>query len=191
MNTTSSMEKVAEVLCAASFRRITTPLNLAGIQFDIPAAFVGTGTSSDLILLVDTAFDTDTRIQQKVEGVARALDAVGSKRPLTTILSGPRPPNVVLEAMSRVCRVLSVGVSNEETQDADVLNWLAVLLPLDIPDPSEATTDTMTELAGSGAADQITQTLIEASIGGAKEVERRLNLLISEPLDVPRLGDNF
>jgi len=185
---TTPIEKVAEILSAANFRRITTPLNLAGIQFDIPAAFVGTDTSSDLILLVDTAFDTEKRIQQKVEGIARALDSIGSMRPLTTVITGPRPLRLAIDAMSRVCRVLPLGVSNDVTQDADIRNWLAVLLPLKLPEPSDVAEGTAAEFASAGTADPVTMALIEASSQGREEVERCLSMLISKPLDDIAVG---
>lgn len=181
MTATTPVEKVAEVLSAANFRRVMTPLNLAGIQFDIPAAFVGTCTSSDLILLVDTVFDNEKRIQQKVEGVARALDSIRSMRSLTTVVVGPRPHSLVIDAMSRVCRVLPLGVSNDANQDDNILNWLAVLLPLKLPEPSDVADDAVAEF--SSAANPVTMALIEASSQGSEEVESRLSKLISEPLD--------
>lgn len=183
MTATTPVEKVAEVLGAANFRRVATPLRLAGIEFDIPAAFVGTGTSSDLVLLVDTAFDSEIRIQQKVEGVARALDSMRSMRSLTTVVTGPRPRGLIIDALSRVSRVLPLGVSNDGHQDANVLNWLAILLPLKLPEPGEVTEDAVTEFANARAADPILMALIEASSQGSQEVERRMSTLISEPLD--------
>jgi hypothetical protein len=186
---TTPVEKVAEILSAANFRRIDMPLSLAGIQFDISAAFVGTGTSSDLILLVDTVFETEKRIQQKVEGIARALDSLGSMRPLTTVVTGPRPLSSVIDAMSRVCRVLPLGVSNDANQDADILNWLAVLLPLKLPDPSDVAKDAVVEFANG--ANPVTMALIEASSQGREEVERRLSILISEPLEDIAIGNEI
>jgi len=182
MTAITPVEEVAEVLVAANFRRVEMPLRLAGIDFDIPAAFVGTGKSSDLILLVDTAFDTEKRIQQKVEGVARALDSIQSMRPLTTVVAGPRPRSLVIDAMSRVSRVLPLGVSNDGHQETDVRNWLAVLLPLELPEPSDVAENAMAEFASAGAADPITMALIEASSQGSDGVERCLGILISEPL---------
>jgi hypothetical protein len=187
---TTPVEKVAEVLSAANFRRVMTPLSLAGIQFDIPAAFVGTGTSSDLILLVDTAFDTEKRIQQKVEGIARALDSIGSMRSLTTVVTGPRPLRLVMDAMSRVCRVLPLGVSNDANQAADILNWLAVLLPLNLPEPSDVAADAMTVFTNM-TDNPVTMTLIEASSLGRAEVERCLSILISKPLDDISIGNEL
>lgn len=183
MTAITPVEKVAEVLSAANFRRIETPLNIAGIMFDIPAAFVGTDTSSDLILLVDTIFDTEIRIQQKVEGIARALDSMGSMRSLTTVVTGPRPLKIVIDAMARVSRVLPLGMPSNVHQDSDILNWLAVLLPLNLPDSSDMMEDAVAKFSSTGIADPVIMALIEASSQGSEEVERCLSILISKPLD--------
>jgi hypothetical protein len=183
MNATTPVEKIAEVLVAANFRRISTPLSLAGITFDIPAAFVGTGMSADLILLVDTAFDTQQRIQQKIEGVARALDMLESKRPLTTVLAGPRPGSAVIDAISRFCRVLPVDVPGSSDQASDIRNWLAVLLPLCVPVPSDLKESSVTGLASVESPELSILALIDASREGAHAVERELSILISKPMD--------
>ncbi|WP_395004512.1 hypothetical protein [Undibacterium sp.] len=183
MNAKTPIDKISEVLVSASFRRITTPLEIAGIKFDIQAAFVGTGMSSDLILLVDTAFESQQRIQQKIEGVARALDLLGSKRPLTTVLAGPRPSSVVIDAMSRVCRVLPVDVPGSDDQDSNILNWLAVLLPLEVPVPSDVKESSVMSLQNQDTPDAAISSLIEATRKGANGVEQQLSILISKPLD--------
>jgi len=53
----------------------------------------------DLIVVVDTAFETEERAKSRIESIARALDVVASKRPLTAILAGPRPRTSVLDAI--------------------------------------------------------------------------------------------
>lgn len=177
------IEKVAAMLAAAQFKRIETPFNLAGIQFDIPAAFIGTGTSSDLILLVDTATQNTKRIQHQVEGVARALDSLQSMRSLTTVVTGPRPSSAFVDSVSRVSRVLPMGVSVDSQQDADIRNWLAVLLPLELPEPEDVGDDAILEFEKSENADDVKMSLILASALGSYEVEKQLKKLISEPLD--------
>lgn len=183
MNAITPVEQAAEVLGAADYRRLSAPLKLAGIEFDFSGVFVGTGKSSDLILIADTAFENERRIQQKVEGVARALDVVGSQRPLTVVLTGPRPSGEVIAAMSRFCRVLPVGSSDSTHQVDDLHNWLAVLLPLNLPQLGDSSVNVMTELADESAADPISRALVDASQLGTDEVERCLSALVSRPLD--------
>jgi hypothetical protein len=98
MNAPTPVDRVAEFLVAAGFRRLGTPLEIAGLKFDFPIAFVGSPPSPDLILIADTAFDNEQRILKKVESLARALDVVESKRPLTVVVAGPRPHSATLEA---------------------------------------------------------------------------------------------
>ena len=109
MTASTPVERVAEILAGAGYRRVATPLEIAGLKFELPAVFVGSSPSPDLILVADTAFDDERRILRKTEGIARAMDVMRSKRPLTAVLVGPRPSAATIDSMSRVCRVLPIG----------------------------------------------------------------------------------
>jgi len=190
MTAPTPVDRVAEVLAGAGYRRVATPLEIAGLQFDIPAAFVGTSPSPDLILVADTAFDQDHRILKKIEGIARAMDVVRSKRPLTAVLAGPRPTSTVLDSMSQVCRVLPIGTILDEDADAVLRNWLAVLMPLNLPEPSASIADPLTEIASQvGGLDPEVASLVDLAPQGADAVQSRLHAIISEPLDKEDLGD--
>lgn len=190
MTAPTPVDRVAEVLAGAGYRRVATPLEIAGLQFDIPAAFVGASPSPDLILVADTAFDQDHRILKKIEGIARAMDVVRSKRPLTAVLAGPRPTSTVLDSMSRVCRVLPIGTILDEDADAVLRNWLAVLMPLNLPEPSASIADPLTEIASQvGGLDPEVASLVDLAPQGADAVQSRLHAIISEPLDKEDLGD--
>ena len=65
MTAPTPVDRVAEVLTGAGYRRVSTPLDIAGLQFDLPAAFVGTSPSPDLIVVADTAFDQEQRILKR------------------------------------------------------------------------------------------------------------------------------
>lgn len=91
MNAPTPVDRVAHFLASAGFRRLPVPLEVAGLKFDFPVAFVGSAPSPDLIVIADTAFDNEQRILKRIEGLARALDVVQSKRPLTIVVAGPRP----------------------------------------------------------------------------------------------------
>jgi hypothetical protein len=131
--TATPVETVVAILVAAQFRRLETPIVVAGVKFEFDAVLVGTGTMPDLVLVADTATEKEERIRTKIEGLARALDVVRSKRPLTAILAGPRPSTQMLDAVSKVCRVLPVGTSADEDDDAALTNWLSVLMLLTLP----------------------------------------------------------
>lgn len=138
----------------------------------------------DLVVVVDTTLEKDDRIKTKIEGVARALDVVRSKRPLTVILAGPRPRTTMLDAISKVCRVLPVGTLVGEDDDATLKNWLAVLMPLNLPQTSDAIADPMGELLQNvDASDAVTSELLTAAQRGADDVREVFHSLVLQPLD--------
>lgn len=155
------------------------------MNFDIAAAFVGAHPSPDLILVADTALETDQRILRKVEGVARALDVARSRRPLTAILVGPRPTGPVLDAMTKVCRVLPVGSVVEGNPDETLRNWLAILLPLSLPEPNQSITDPLAVIAArSGDLRKDVSGLIVLAPNGADAIQSRLHELLEQELQL-------
>jgi hypothetical protein len=176
------VERVAEVLAEAEYKRLPEPLNICGLEFDVPAAFIGTTNSTDLILVTDTAFQEGGQIQRTVEGIARALDVTQSRRPITVVIAGPRPPTSVLSAISKVCRVLPIG---DGSGSQEVLHdWLAVLLPLTLPEPNAGIADPLGELAGRLQSFPPEIVDLAALAGRSREAVRsQLERLISEPLE--------
>lgn len=180
--TPTPVDRVSEMLKGAGFRLLPSPLKIAGLEFDLPAVLVGAPPSPDLVLVAETAFDQNLRIQKKIEGIARAMDVMRSRRPLTTVLVGPRPSTAVLEAMSRVCRVLPVGLILEKDADESLRNWLAVLLPLRLPQPGNLLADPLSAIGGEIAGlDAEVASLVSQAEHGAHAVEARLHELIREP----------
>jgi hypothetical protein len=190
MTASTPVERVAEMLAGAGYRRVATPLNIAGLKFDLPTAFVGISPSPDLILVADTAFEDEHRILKKIESIARAMDVVRSKRPLTAVLAGPRPSSATLDSMSRVCRVLTIGVTLGEDPDATLRNWLAVLMPLNLPEPSSSIADPLTEIAGQleGLQPGVAG-LVDLAPQGADVVQARLHEIITEAFPEENPGD--
>lgn len=183
MTATTPVGKIIELLTSAGFKELVTPLEIAGIKFEFPAALLGTGPSPDLIVVCDTAFEPEERVRNKIQSIARALDVMKSKRPLTAILAGPRPRTATLDAMSKVCRVLPIGVAVDGDEEATLRNWLAVLMPLQLPQTADATGDPMVELLKQiGTPDPHTQKLLEATSQGSEQVRTVLCNLVEEPL---------
>jgi hypothetical protein len=177
LNETTPVERVAKALEAAKFRRLPLPLQIAGLSFDAPAAFVGAAPSPDLVVVGDSTVQSARDLQRTVESVSRALDVVRSRRPLTLVVVGPRPESKSITALSRYARVLPVG----ESADAVSLgNWLAVLLPLTLPEPVEARgLDSLEQLRAG--ADPLTRELIDLARSGAPAVGDRFAELVEEP----------
>lgn len=179
MTAITPVERVCDALVKAAYVRLDRPLTIATLTIDLPAAFVGAGTSPDLIVVGDLAEDSSERLQQKVETVARALDAMRSVRPLTVIVAGPRPSPASLLGMARVARVLPVGMADE----AQLKNWLAVLLPLDLPEPREGVVDIDKALGVDDVPDEAS-ILRAAALNGEADVLQAFVALISRPFEV-------
>lgn len=137
--------------------------------------------------VIDTLVESETRVRQKIEGLARALDLVSSRRPLTAILVGPLPNTTTIEAIARVCRVLQVGTPTGSTADQSLRDALAVLLPLELPDVSGAIADplgeakrrTQIESASHGST---VKALYDAAPMGAGAVREALRKEIEDAL---------
>lgn len=170
------VERVAEILVSAGYRRIEPPLRIAGLDFDVAGAFVGVEHSADLVVVGDMAADGDRKVLQQIEGIARALDVMRSRRPLTTVIVGPRPVGKTLDALAQVGRILPV---EEAVDPADLRDRLAVLLPLEIPETLSGSRDLG---AGEGLAlpdDPLAAELVEASELGEAPVRDRFHAALS------------
>jgi hypothetical protein len=160
-------------------------MSVASVPFDFTAMLVGADRAIDLIIVIDTLEEQEPRIRQKVEALSRALDLVASRRPLTVILAGPPPRNIIIEALGRVCRVLSVGTPVGDGADQFLSDVLAVLLPLNLPQMSEAVADPLGELRKHllPGEDGI-ESLLAAAPMGSEAVKQALRVLIQEPLHI-------
>lgn len=193
MTTAIPVEEIVRLLInSADYRKLEMPITVASIQFQFSAALVGTDRIPDLVIVADTNEELEQRIRQKILALARALDVVGSRRPLTVILVGPRPSTAMLNAVSRVSRVLPVGTDFGTDTDQTLCDWLSVLLPLQIPPPAETIDDPLSQLrqcpavSGGGA---VAEDLISAASLGAEHVRDRFCKLIAEALDDANRGD--
>ena len=183
MTATTPVERISDIFEAAGYRRLSGPLKMAGLGFDFPAVFVGADRSPDLILVADTAYEAAARIQRKVEGVGRALDVLRSKRPVTVVLAGPRPEAEVIDAMTKVGRVLPVGTQVDQDPAIALRNWLAVLLPLTLPQPSQDVVDPLASVqAVSSDIDAQIRGLIDVAAQGADEVQTNLHDILKKTL---------
>jgi hypothetical protein len=186
------VERVVEILKGAGYRQLDLPLVVASIPFDFAAALVGTGKAPDLIVVIDTMQDADSRTRQKIDSLGRAMDVAGSRRPLTAVLAGPRPADPTLAAIGRVCRVLPVGTPTASDAERLLHEWLAVLLPLNLPDTGEVGATVASELAlhlPNTLEAKVQESLLEASPRGEQAVRAALRDLITEALVATRQDD--
>lgn len=169
-------ERVADVLVNSGYRRISPPLQVAGLTFDVAAAFVGVGHSADLVVICDMAADGERKVLQQVEGIARALDVMRSHRPLTIVIVGPRPVGKTLEALAQVGRILPV---EEAVDPADLRDRLAILLPLELPATLTADRDLGAGEALSLPDDPLAADLLEVSKLGEEAVKTRFHAALN------------
>lgn len=176
MTAATPSERVADILVNSGYRRIGAPLQVAGLTFDVAAAFVGVGRSADLVVIGDMAADGERKVLQQVEGIARALDVVRSHRPLTIVIVGPRPVGKTLEALAHVGRILPV---EEAFDSSDLRDRLAILLPLELPATLMADRDLGAGEALSLPDDPLAADLLEVSKLGEEAVKIRFHTALN------------
>lgn len=168
-------DRVAALLVANGYRTIASPLQIAGLAFDVAGAFVGADHSADLVVIGDMAVEGERKVVQQVEGIARALDVMRSHRPLTTVIVGPRPVGKTLEALAQVGRVLPVGEADEP---ADLRDQLAVLLPLVIPETLLAERDIGEGKTLTLNGNPLAEAIVDASKFGDDAVRDRFHVAL-------------
>lgn len=178
MTTTTPVERVANVLEEAGFKRMPMPFEIGGIEIDAAAAFVGKPPLPDLIVVGDTLAQTPRRLHQTIEGVGRALDMMGSRRPLTLVVVGPRPESSALTSLSRHARVLAVG---EAADESTLSNWLAVLLPLKLPKTENDRAQAANDKLLAGTPEPLVREFVELASHGQERVAARLAAAVDEP----------
>jgi hypothetical protein len=182
---TTPVEKVVAALTRAGYRTLNKPFSVATVPFEFAAVLVGPERTHDLIVVVDTVEEAEPRIKQKVEALSRALDVARSRRPLTVILAGPQPATATIEALARVSRVLPIGTPLGPTADRALDDWLAVLLPLHLPQTTDTVADAKGELYRRLKADRektFSDVLLAAASEGADAVESAFRNLLTDSL---------
>jgi len=184
------VEQVVSILMNSGYRRLNAPFRLAGLHFEVAAVLIGTDRSSDLVIVEDTVASTSREIQIRIETIARAMDALDSRRPITVILIGPRPSSTELVAMSRVSRVLPVGPTSISDQTEVLQNWLAVLLPLQLPPTGSGLADPLSELSNQiNSGDAVISALLDSALHGTFAVQKTLHRIIERNLAIPENGE--
>jgi len=139
MTPRGNVDRVSGLLTEAGYHALAQPIIIGGIPFE-SAAILAKDKWLELITVVDTVLDSDAEaLRAKIEGLARALDLVESRRALTVILVGPRPSQTLDSELKQVARVLSVPASTPEDSESALRDALAVLLPLDLSTASNQT----------------------------------------------------
>lgn len=187
MTQNQPVTRIVDILTNARYRHLKAPVTIASVPFEFAALLVGSDRANDLIVVIDTLIDGEVRIRQKVEGLSRALDLVASRRSLTVVLVGPPPRPSIIEGLARVSRVLTVGTPTGEEADRFLTDTLAVLLPLALPDASEAVVDPIKEVRRQLTADidkDALAPLFAAAPSGTDAVKDALRAILEAPLNL-------
>lgn len=183
----SPVDRIVSILEASrAFRRVESPIKIGNVPFDFAAVLLGTGKNPDLVVVIDTINEDVQRTRQKIGGLGRAMDVVGSRRPVTAILAGPRPDEATLESIGRVCRVLPVGTPTGTSGDLLLQEWLSVLLPLELPSQTGLAADPIGEVRRQmpeGIDPALADATLEAAPRGASAVQAELKRRLMEPLN--------
>lgn len=180
MTLSPPVSQIVDILAVAGFRLLPSPFKVGSTPFEFAAMLVGTGKSPDLVVIVDTITEKEDRVRQKIGGLGRALDAVQSRRPVTAIITGPIPGEDVLASISRVCRVLPVGTPISPSDDKLLKDWLAILLPLEVPDTSNVLADPLADLRTQ--TDDLGELIAGVAPRGAAAVQEAFQKRLEAPL---------
>ncbi len=179
MTDSTPVGRVTTALENGGYQRLATGLRIGELKFQFPAVFVKAKNSAELILVADIASESEKQLVRKVDGVARALDIASSTRSLTLVITGPRPSAATLDSLGRVCRVLPTGNVSGDDGDEVLKNWLAVLLPLSLPQAESVAGDSLARIhAAARNLDETTRKLIDAASRGKDAVSKELYSII-------------
>jgi hypothetical protein len=199
MSVSALVGAITARLEAVGYQRVPTPFQVASVRFDFTAVLQGQhGRGTDIVLIVDTSAgdhgdNSGARIQQRVEALSRALDVSGSHLVLTAVLAGAplRTPDV--DALSRLCRVLTVDRirldrhGQPATDDAarELDDRLRILLPLTVEKGQGSVADPLGELEKRippTVNRELAQKLLAASARGESAVSKAIAELLEEAL---------
>lgn len=126
----SGVDAVLNVLERVGFERLPKPLVVAGTSFEFDAAARGTEVSHDLVVVAASEM-APRRLVQLLSGLARTLDRVASRRPVTLVLVGEAMGPSTTSALERHARVLRI--ESDDPEPEEVRRAVAVLMPLALP----------------------------------------------------------
>lgn len=179
----TGIETVLEVLEREGFERLPKPLVVGGAAFDFDAAVRGTGVSHDLVVIAG-GNPPPRRLVELLSGLARTLDHVQSRRPVSLVFVGDPPVGPTAADLERHARVLAVGTATPTADE--VRRAVSILLPLHLPSASGHSREPLDEVAanlGTKLSGEH-QHLIETARIGAEAVRAALR----EYIDAGALG---
>lgn len=133
----TTSETVIDILInEGRYRPLSTPLRIGSQEFTFTSILAATEKANDLVLVIELKGSVaNDAVVRSVLAFTRALDVIGSRRPVTVALTSGQADKELVNAINRVCRVLPIGAPGGEDARRVIKDWLAALLPLDSPPP--------------------------------------------------------
>jgi hypothetical protein len=177
------LERAIELLTGYGYRQAQQPFPVGSTSYSFDAVLTA-DRSLDLVILQDTTIGSAELLRRNLVAFSRSLDVLGSRRTLTLVLVGQPLDATTLEALAKVCRVLPVGTLGGKNADRELRDWLAVLLPLELPDAAEVQGDWRAEvLSGlSAILRRPAASYLDASEQGAGGVRAELKRRVEKAL---------
>lgn len=185
--TSPAIERVIRALTGYRYQPLQMPFEVAKVQFDFAAAFIGPERTLDLVVVADTIAEPWSDLVREFSALARALDVADSRRTLTAILVGPKPDAATLGGLGSNCRVLPVGTAARD-EEVDLRNWLSIFSPLQVPPPSAVIAVPLEELVRDhtqAVTEAHLARLVSAAQHSKEEVGRALVAVLKAVLAPP------
>ena len=188
MISTDPIERVLDVLTAASYESRPVPLRVGTVDFDFTAVLTSPD-SLNLVVVINTLEWQDETAQRRlpvrIESLGGALDLASSRRPITVILVGAQLTRRTHERLARTARVLDVQPLGGTDIEIELRDALAVLLPLELPAVQDTTTESWEQLQRQANPDreQWLSDILAATIRGPENVRAALETSLGAPLD--------
>lgn len=148
---------------------LPNPLQVGQISLDIGLVCIGPPDRLDLAVIVDRPRTREDGLQLywQIQRLARALDAIGSRRTITVVVIGGFDEPRLLADLQTVSRLLSVDDS------LPIRRLLAPLLALELPRATQATLDGIAQVRtrARGRYQESLLRLVDASPRGPDSVK--------------------
>ncbi|OWV65336.1 hypothetical protein ATY76_18950 [Rhizobium sp. R339] len=184
----TTSERVVELLTTQGrYRVVAKPFRIGSQEFDFTHILAGTGKANDIVLVIElTGGSANDVVTRSVFAFTRALDVVGSRRPVTVVLTSGQADKELVNAINRVCRVLPIGAPEGEDSHQTVKDWLSALLPLESPPPVAHLADwrgLLVDDLKESLDEAETELFISWAQGGKESVEDALAAEITDRAD--------
>lgn len=157
-------ESLIRELASAGYKAIPSPLRIGEISIDLESVFEGPSDRLDLAVVLSAPNTTEDGYRKywQVQRIARALDAVDSKRTITVLAIGGIDSTKLAAELQTIARVLHVDRS------LPLRRLIAPMLRLDVPKLRSGAFDGMERVRNS-AEDQQYSNDLRAIMGSARK----------------------